>query len=384
MLNEKQLEPKYTLKQLEIWMKEHSEEVGQQDYTYEGLKAAAQSGRLKAHKDVVGDKVAYVTTISDLREFLATVSSTGQRRPGRPRKKEQSDKNEQTNPSLVEGLMTSTNVAVEVRSPLGLWNTNRNRAFVISVLGDKGGIGKTATTASLAHVFSQMGLKVLAPDNEPQANLGPKLGVVLKENLRETTIADVYLDDSVTSQAIRPTNFENLWLLPSSARLAEIRDRLPNLDGADDRLRAALAEIAEQFDLMIIDNPPGTTKLSTNSLMASDGFLIPVSNMDALKAVQTIVGMAKSALKFRGKQIQFLGLFLTRVKENSNTNELREVAERLYPDLLLKTEIRESEFVEASGRALMPVTAYRPKSGVAQDYVALANELATRIGFVRA
>jgi len=148
-------------------------------------------------------------------------------------------------------------------------------AIVYAFCNQKGGVGKTTTVFHLAAAMSQMGLKVLAIDMDPQGNLSTILtGEPIQPG--DAGIADVLSDrsDATLPDIISPGIWPGVDLaatIPDAETLAAVRDELV-LGGAgrEHRLRDAVDSVRDNYDLILIDCPPSLDQLTINALVAAD------------------------------------------------------------------------------------------------------------------
>jgi chromosome partitioning protein len=158
---------------------------------------------------------------------------------------------------------------------------------VIAVANFKGGSGKTTTTAHLAQYLSLQGYRVLAIDLDPQASLSALFGVMPEVQVRanETLYAAIRYDEQKRplAEVIRPTYFDGLDLVPGNLELMEfehatpmaLRTRAPH-EFFYTRLASALDEVAEQYDVVVIDCPPHMGFLTLSGLCAATAMIITV------------------------------------------------------------------------------------------------------------
>ena len=145
---------------------------------------------------------------------------------------------------------------------------------IIAVVNQKGGVGKTTTVVNLAAALTDMGLRVLVCDFDPQANATSGLGVD-KRKVKHTSYS-LIIEESTAQQAILHTEFADV--IPSSADLAGAGVELISFDHRERQLRKALEPVREKYDVIFIDCPPSLEMLTLNGLIAADGILIPVVN----------------------------------------------------------------------------------------------------------
>ena len=145
---------------------------------------------------------------------------------------------------------------------------------IISVANQKGGVGKTTTTVSLAASLAKLGQKVLIIDSDPQGNATSGLGVQKAELAYD--VYDVIVNEVNVHEVIVPTTRENLMIVPSTIQLAGAEIELTNQTHREQRLKQALTTIRDEYDYIFIDCPPSLGHLTMNAFTASDTVLIPV------------------------------------------------------------------------------------------------------------
>ncbi|MEG9225163.1 ParA family protein [Aeromicrobium sp. Sec7.5] len=143
----------------------------------------------------------------------------------------------------------------------------------ISVVNQKGGVGKTTTVASLGAALVELEQRVLLVDLDPQGGLTFSLGVD-PEDL-DVTVGDVLLGTHRADDAIVVTD-DGVHLLPSNITVTQAEEGLVTRTGREQRLRVALDKVAGDYDVIIIDCPPTLGVLTVGALSASDKVLIPL------------------------------------------------------------------------------------------------------------
>ena len=151
---------------------------------------------------------------------------------------------------------------------------------VISLVNQKGGVGKTTTSINLSASLAVEGKKVLLVDLDPQGNA--TTGVGFNKGDIEKSIYDIFNNTATMEEVILKTKFKNLDLLPSSLQLAGIDIELIERGREDPtfqrsaQLLNSINSIKENYDYVIIDCPPTLGLITTNALVASDSVIIPV------------------------------------------------------------------------------------------------------------
>src|SRR3989338_2486562 len=182
---------------------------------------------------------------------------------------------------------------------------------IISVINQKGGVGKTTTAVNLAAYLAAYGQRVLLIDIDPQGNASSGLGIDYR-NL-EKGIYDVLVTESVTmAEVLVGTKHDNLHLAPANLNLAGANVELVNVDRREFRLSDNLRQIADNYDFVLIDNPPSLGLLTLNGLVAADELLIPVQceyyALEGLSQLLHTINLLQNNLK---PDLQILGAVLT-------------------------------------------------------------------------
>ena len=171
--------------------------------------------------------------------------------------------------AAVRGTPGVGNVSVNIYSKVVAHAAQRgvkllsNVKNIIAVASGKGGVGKSTTAVNLAAYLSAYGYKVLLVDVDPQGSASSGLGIDYR-NL-ERGIYDVLVTDPVTlEEVLQPTNHENLQVAPSNLNLAGANVELVNLDRREFRLLDNLRRVLEDYDYILIDNPPSLGLLTLN------------------------------------------------------------------------------------------------------------------------
>lgn len=263
-------------------------------------------------------------------------------------------------------------------------SNNAKKGKVISLSNQKGGAGKTTSTAALATIFGERGYKVLAVDNDPQANLSLQFGIDPAKNQNlPGTIEDLYElgNKSKTPKNLAiPTGIENVDIIVSSVFAAELELILPAKAGSDLLLATTLKPYRQKYDLIFVDSPPNLGKFVINVLNSSDYFIIPVEGSWGLRSVNVILKLAAQNAEVYNLPTQFLGVFITMAERTTITQLLAEEALQRFPDNFFQTKIRRATIAREAAALGKPVPIYAADSALAADYKALADEISQRIG----
>lgn len=145
---------------------------------------------------------------------------------------------------------------------------------IVSICNQKGGVGKTSTSISLASFLGLAGKKTILVDLDPQGNATSGLGI--EKHKVERSAYDLLLHNKSVQEVVHPTPIENLQIIPSNVNLAGAEIELVNEMGREGRLKKAFRAVEDQYDYCIIDCPPSMGILTINALTASGSVLIPI------------------------------------------------------------------------------------------------------------
>lgn len=257
---------------------------------------------------------------------------------------------------------------------------------VISLVNQKGGVGKTTTSINLAASLGKLGKKSLLIDLDPQGNCTTGLGVN-KGNIKYS-IYDVLNGTCETKKAIVKTRFTLLSIIPATINLAGLDIELmeKGFQNAtfkkNEQLRNALEPIKDNYDFIIIDCPPSLGLLTTNALVASDSVIIPVQcEFFALEGITQLLNTIIMTQTRLNPNLKIEGVLLTLLDSRTNLGlEVVEEVRKFFKDKVFNTIIpRLIRLVEAPSHG-EPINEYDPTSRAAEAYMNLAKEVIDRDG----
>ena len=257
---------------------------------------------------------------------------------------------------------------------------------IISLVNQKGGVGKTTTSINLAAALGKEGKKVLLIDLDPQRNATTGLGYSSGDY--DHDIYEVMTRKCNIKEAILKTKFKNLSILPSTINLAGVdvefvKNMLENNEfKQNDQLKIAIDEIKDRFDYIIIDCQPALGIATMNALVASNSVIIPVQcEFFALEGITQLLNSIIMVQSSMNPGLRIEGVLLTMLDGRTNIGlEVIEEVRKYFKDKVFNTLIpRLVRLVEAPSHG-MPINEYDPSSRATLAYQNLAKEVISRNG----
>lgn len=255
---------------------------------------------------------------------------------------------------------------------------------IISLVNQKGGVGKTTTSINLAASLGVLGKKVLLVDLDPQGN--STTGVGIEKGDLTKSVYEALNGSIKPSESIRKSKFKNLDIMPATITLAGIEVEFIDKAKEDSsfirsaQLKRVLNEIRDNYDFILIDCPPSLTILTINALTASDSVLIPVQcEYFALEGIMQLLNTIKQARKGLNPNLDIEGVVLTMLDSRTNLGlEVVENVRGFFREKVYDTIIpRLIRLTEAPSHG-KPIVNYDPTSRGTEAYINLAKEVISR------
>ncbi len=257
---------------------------------------------------------------------------------------------------------------------------------IISLVNQKGGVGKTTTSINLSAALGKEGKKVLLIDLDPQRNATTGLG--LNNGDFEYDVYDVMTKKVEIKKAIVKTKFTNLSILPSTINLAGVDVEFvkkmleSNEFRQNEQLRNVLNEVKDSYDYLIIDCQPALGVATMNALVASDSIIIPVQcEFFALEGITQLLNSIIMVQSSMNPELRIEGVLLTMLDGRTNIGlEVIEEVRKYFKDKVFNTLIpRLVRLVEAPSHG-KPINEYDPTSRATEAYANLAKEVISHNG----
>ncbi|MBG9389090.1 ParA family protein [Caenimonas aquaedulcis] len=252
-------------------------------------------------------------------------------------------------------------------------------AKIFCVANQKGGVGKTTTTVNLAAGLGKIGQRVLMVDLDPQGNA--TMGSGIDKRKLKLSVYDVLLESASVAEVRVRSEKCGYDVLGSNRELAGAEVELVDLDHRDQRLKQALAKVADEYDFILIDCPPSLSMLTLNGLCCAHGVIVPMQcEYFALEGLTDLVNTIKQVHANLNKDLQIIGLL--RVMFDPRITLQQQVSDQLkshFGDKVFNTVIpRNVRLAEAPSYGL-PGVIFDPSARGSQAFVEFANEMVERI-----
>ncbi|HEY0415678.1 MAG TPA: ParA family protein [Gaiellaceae bacterium] len=247
-------------------------------------------------------------------------------------------------------------------------------ATIYAFANQKGGVGKTTTAINVAACLAEAGERSLVVDLDPQANATSGLGM----RANGTSSYDL-LDGAPLAELAKPTQFTNLYLVPSKPELAGAAVELSQREDGDRYLAQAL-EHADGFDFVLLDCPPSLGPITVNALAAADRVIVPVQAeyyaLEGLAQLVQSINLIKTRLNPR---LQIAGVLLTMTDGRTRLSaDVEAEVRRHFGGLVFDAVVPRSVRVAEAPSHGLPVTHYDRRSRGAEAYWKVAMELVER------
>jgi len=250
---------------------------------------------------------------------------------------------------------------------------------IVSIVNQKGGVGKTTTAVNLATALAAIGKSVLLVDLDPQGNASTGLGVPPSERKRSSY--ELLMENAPVGDVAQNTSIPLLDIIPATIDLSAAEIELATTERREQLLKIAFAgEKAHGYDYILIDCPPSLGLVTINALVASHQIFIPLQcEFYALEGLSHLLKTFKLIQRKLNPQLTIMGVVLTMYdKRNRLTQHIEEDVRDFLGDVVFQTVIpRNVRMSEAPSHGL-PALLYDMNCRGSQAYLKLARELLKR------
>ena len=245
--------------------------------------------------------------------------------------------------------------------------------LTIAIGNQKGGVGKTTSTACIGAALALQGRRVLLIDLDAQQNLTFTL---TQNEDPETSIYDTLVKDQpLPIVSVR----ENLDLVPASLDLARAEIDMATMMAREGILKSYLDEQKEKYDYILMDCSPSLGIVTTNALVAADKLYIPLTAESLpLKGLTMLDDIVREVKRRVNPTLELGGVFFTRFNNRKLNKEVISMVEKRYGEKVFQTKIRENIAIAEMPLSGQTIFEYDPKSNGAADYRTLTDEIISR------
>ena len=244
---------------------------------------------------------------------------------------------------------------------------------ILAIANQKGGVGKTTTAINLGAALAALERRILLVDCDPQGNATRGLGATAAR----PHLYHVLSGQAEAADAVRPSGFPNLDLIPADRDLVGVEVEFPGLERWEHRLAEALAPIADDYATVLLDCPPSLGHLTVAALTAATGVLVPLQcEYFALEGIRDLVSTIDRVRGALNPRLDIAGIVLTMFDDRTNLGQdVAAEARRVFGDKVYGTVVpRNVRLAEAPSHGV-PVLAYDIKCRGAVAYLDLAREV---------
>ncbi len=247
-------------------------------------------------------------------------------------------------------------------------------AEIISIVNQKGGVGKTTTAVNMCAGLAFLGKRVLLVDLDPQANATTGLGID-RESVH-ATIYDALMEEKTLTDVKITSGLKHLDIVPSTIDLAGCDIELVNVEQREQRLKNFLSNAQQDYDFIFIDCPPSLGLLTVNALTASHFFIAPIQcEFYALDAITQLLRTISLVQKSLNTQLELRGILLTMFDARTKLcTQVEQEVRNHFKEKVFHTVIPRSVRLAEAPSHGEPIFLYDPYSKGALAYKHLTEE----------
>lgn len=247
-------------------------------------------------------------------------------------------------------------------------------AKTVSILNQKGGVGKTTTAVNLAAAIGIKGKKILLVDIDPQGNSTSGFGINKREIKKSSY--ELLTGEIKASEAVITTEFEGVDIIPANMNLAGAELEIIDMSERESILKKTLAEIWDNYDYIFLDCPPSLGLITLNALTASDTFLVPIQcEYYALEGLSQLMNTARRIKRMYNPYLDIEGVLLTMYDGRLNlTQQVVNEVKRFFPKKVYSTTIPRNVRLSEAPSFGQPIMYFDKNSKGSVAYTALCEE----------
>lgn len=251
---------------------------------------------------------------------------------------------------------------------------------IIAFANQKGGVGKTTSAVNIASSLAAKKYSVLLVDCDPQGNATSGLGIRKKSS--SGSVYDVIIGRSKTADMVCSTTVKNLSVLPSSMDLVGAEIELIDMADREARLRAALEQVRDSYDFIIIDCPPSLGLLTLNCLTAADGVVIPLlCEFYSLEGISQLTQTIRHVKSRVNPSLELIGVLVNMYDGRLTlTVQVMEEIKRYFGAKLFARPVPRNVKLSEAPSYGVPIDIYDKYSKGARAYEEVTEELIRRCG----
>ena len=244
---------------------------------------------------------------------------------------------------------------------------------IITILNQKGGVGKTTSAVNIASFLAITETPVLLIDMDPQGNASTGIGISNKK----LSVYDLLINNKNINNAIYKTEIDYLDIIPSNSKLAGAEIELVSMFTRETILKQIIQNIMGKYKYIIIDCPPSLGLLTINALTASNSIIIPIQcEYYALDGLSQLLNTIRLVQKNLNSHLEIEGILITMFDSRLNLSQqvLKEVQD-YFGDKVYKTLINRNVKLGEAPSHGKPIILYDASSTGSQNYMNLVSEI---------
>jgi len=257
--------------------------------------------------------------------------------------------------------------------------TPAGRARIVTIMNQKGGVGKTTTVINVATHLALHGIRVLVVDCDQQGNCATGLGID-KSRVQHTT-RTLFTEPESAAACRHATAIPGLHLVVGERSLVGLEQELSTMLGRERCLQDGLEALLPHYDIVLLDTAPSLGLVTINALVASDAVLVPVqTDFFALEGVAMLASTVREIRRRLNPRLGFDGVLMTMHAPTLLNSQVKSQLMETFDDLIVEPPIRRNIKLAEDPSEGIPIHIHAPESNGGEDYSALAQNLATLWG----